>query len=59
MWQAIIWTNTDPIDWCISAALGGDELKYMNRNKPVGLVVRVYSKFSIHHKEKYTLQLES
>ena len=24
--QAIIWTNTDPIDWRIYAALGGDEL---------------------------------
>ena len=25
-WQAIIWTNADPIQWCIYAALGGDEL---------------------------------
>ena len=24
--QAIIWTNADPINWCIYAALGGDEL---------------------------------
>ena len=24
--QAIIWTNADPIHWCIYAALGGDEL---------------------------------
>ena len=26
-WQAIIWTNVDPIHWRIYAALGGDELK--------------------------------
>ena len=26
MWQAIIWTNADPIHWRIYAALGGDEL---------------------------------
>ena len=25
-WQAIIWTNTDWIHWCIHAALGGDDL---------------------------------
>ena len=25
-WQAIIWTNADPIHWHIYAALGGDEL---------------------------------
>ena len=25
--QAIIWTSTDPVHWCIHAALGGDELK--------------------------------
>ena len=25
--QAIIWTNADPIDWRVYAALGGDELK--------------------------------
>ena len=25
-WQAIIWTNADPIHWRIYAALGGDEL---------------------------------
>ena len=24
--QAIIWTNTDPIHWCIYAALGWDAL---------------------------------
>ena len=24
--QAIIWTNANPIHWCIYAALGGDEL---------------------------------
>ena len=24
--QAIIWTNADPIDWRLYAALGGDEL---------------------------------
>ena len=23
-WQAIIWTNADPIHWSIHAALGGD-----------------------------------
>ena len=26
-WQDIIWTNTDPIDPCIYAALGGEELR--------------------------------
>ena len=25
-WQAIIWTNADPVHWRIYAALGGDEL---------------------------------
>ena len=25
--QAIIWTNDDPVHWCIYVALGGDELK--------------------------------
>ena len=25
-WQAIIWTNADPIHWSIYAAIGGDEL---------------------------------
>ena len=25
-WQAIIWTNADPVHWGIYAALGGDEL---------------------------------
>ena len=25
--QAIVWTNADPIDWRIYAALGSDELK--------------------------------
>ena len=29
MWQAIIWTNADPIHWRIYAALGGDELMTM------------------------------
>ena len=34
--QAIIWSNADPIHWCIYAALGGDELmdhqeSYKNR----------------------------
>ena len=24
--QAIIWTNADPVHWCIYVALGGDEL---------------------------------
>ena len=24
--QVIIWINADPIDWCIYAALGGEEL---------------------------------
>ena len=28
--QAIIWTNDDPIHWRIYAALGGDELRYIN-----------------------------
>ena len=27
-WQAIIWTNADPIPWRIYAALGRDELSY-------------------------------
>ena len=27
MWQAIIWTNTDPIHRRIYAALGGDKLR--------------------------------
>ena len=26
--QAIIWSNADPIHWCIYAALGGDKLKH-------------------------------
>ena len=26
--QAIIWTNADPIHWCIYAVLEGDELTY-------------------------------
>ena len=26
-WQAIIWTNVDPIHWRIYAALGGDEYR--------------------------------
>ena len=26
MRQAVIWTNADPIHWCIYAALGGDVL---------------------------------
>ena len=25
-WQAIIWTNADPIHWHIFVALGGDEV---------------------------------
>ena len=24
--QAIIWTNADPVHWCLYVALGGDEL---------------------------------
>ena len=28
-WQAIIWTNDDPVRWCIYVALGGDELMLM------------------------------
>ena len=31
--QAIIWTNADPIHWCIYAAPGGDELTYSNYQK--------------------------
>ena len=30
-WPAIIWSNADPIHWCIYAALGGDELTYWGR----------------------------
>ena len=26
MRQTIIWTNAEPIHWCIYVALGGDEL---------------------------------
>ena len=29
-YQAIIWTNADPINWCIYAALGGDELMHLS-----------------------------
>ena len=28
MQQVIIWTNADPIRWCIYAVLGGDELTH-------------------------------
>ena len=31
MWQAIIWTNVDPIHWRIYAALGRDELIHWGR----------------------------
>ena len=27
--QAIVWTNAGSIHWCIYAALGRDELRYM------------------------------
>ena len=26
--QAIIWTNADPIDWCIHGVVGGDKLTH-------------------------------
>ena len=32
-WQAIIWTNADPIHWCIYVALRGDELTHLNHRK--------------------------
>ena len=38
--QAIIWTNADPIHWCIYAALGGDKfnsLIYYLPHMPVGI----------------------
>ena len=28
LWQAIIWTNADPIHWSIYAALEGDQLMH-------------------------------
>ena len=28
-WQAIIWTNADPIPWRIYAALAGDEYTHL------------------------------
>ena len=37
--QAIIWTNADPIDWCIYAALGGDELKIMMFRWAIGSIL--------------------
>ena len=35
-WQAIIWTNADPIYWHIYAALGGDELTQYNNMADIG-----------------------
>ena len=37
-WQAIIWTNDDPVHWCIYAALGGDELKNCCPSSTLGQV---------------------
>ena len=31
-WQAIIWTNFDPVHWHINMTLGGDELTDKKKN---------------------------
>ena len=37
-WQAIIWTNADPIHWRIYAAPGADELIRRNFAKPYKII---------------------
>ena len=50
--QAIIWTNADPIQWRINAALWGDELN--NKNSDTLQIVIILSIFaSISMTEKF------
>ena len=48
--QAIIWTNADPICWCIYVALGGDELidKYFKGISYDYLIDLAYTNISKH-----------
>ena len=36
--QVIIWTNADPIHWCINAALGGNELTHCGLDKMIDIL---------------------
>ena len=37
--QAIIWSNADPVHWCIYTALGGDELTFLSTNMDFNLEI--------------------
>ena len=41
--QAIIWTNADPIQWRIYAALGGDGLIHWGRDKMLAIFQTTFS----------------
>ena len=51
-WQAIIWTNADPINWRIYATLGGDELTQM-------FIVSVCESLSTVWAPKYLIRQET
>ena len=45
-WQAIIWTNADPIHWSVYVAQGGDELTHLTLGCAEAMI-QVYSLFKL------------
>ena len=56
-WQAIIWTNDDPINWRIYATLGGDELTQMFIVSVCESLSTVWAPKSFIHQETYEHKL--
>ena len=56
-WQAIIWTNADPINWRIYATLGGDELIQMFIVSVCESLSTVWAPTSLIHQETYEHKL--
>ena len=56
-WQAIIWTNADPINWRIYATLGGDELTQMFIVSACKSLSTVWAPKSFIHQETYEHKL--
>ena len=56
-WQAIIWTNADPINWRIYATLGGDELTQMFIVSVCESLSTVWAPKSLIHQETYEHEL--
>ena len=51
--QTIIWTNADPVQWCIYATLWGDELTHF------GPRMHIYASELCHHCLRYLLVASS